>query len=1232
MVKPMSRQNKKLVCFFALAFLLPFFYFETEATEIFGDWVIASTDNITRIDETIILTGNLTINGILTFENVTLKMNLTADGEYGIFVNSGGKFYIYNSTVTALNPDNNYHFKALSGSNFEMKNSNLSYCGYSSANADTSGLYIATSNALVENNKINNNYYGIYVSGSTPNILKNDISYNKYCGIYLSSSDAIVSYNLIQYQGDYANKVVGYGLYSLSSKPKIDNNTISYNYQYGIYLSSSDATLTYNNIEYHGDSGKGIVAYGLYSTNSKPTITSNTIRSNYYYGIYLSSSDANIIGNFLEKGYYTIYSASSKPNIEYNRFQNNNWYDVFLSSSNARIANNTLDYGSTGVYSSSSSPLIEDNTFNSKGGIYLSQSSGFSVIIRNNNFKSGWQPLYTWNSDITFINNYVKDTSSGLYIYSTSGIIKNNTVMDTKDSSYGYGILCRDSFIRVENNIIKNNPYIGIGIIGGNPTFLGNDISSNGYGFYIANTQYTFVNLTLTGSTKADFYLTDVDQYNNKVGSAKVDLVNTTFGSAKVGDASSVLNVYWYLDVHVYWESDGSNVPNADVKIYEKDNTIAFEGQTDGSGIIRQIRARSYTIVGAVKTNTTPHNVSAEAKSKRNWTYVDIKGNRITSVILDNVAPKLILTYPYEGFITNQTNVQVRGKSEGKAKIRANEIFGNADEFGNFNLTVPLETEGGNLIEVEAKDWMDNLNITTVNVIRDTILPSLNIVEPKDGIYTNENYVYVFGSTESDAKVRVNGVNVEVKDGKFNTTIALENEGENIITVEAEDLAKNIKVIKRKVIYDITPPYIIVVEPKNGTIINKGDEIEIIGVVEQNSILKINNEAISAYLGTFTHKIKLKDGENIIVIEAKDYAGNIKVVMLSVIYDILPPKLNIESPRDNLITNEKMIYVNGTTEDGAKIEINDENVDVKDSRFSFLFELTEGKNNIDVKATDIAGNVKKVRLTVIVDLTPPSISLSYPPYTNQKEVKLEGYIIDGIYVELNGTALELENNKFSVVITLKEGENHISILAKDSVDNTNETKIKIFLDTIPPSLQIIEPKYNKTKEWFVLIKGKTDIDAKVYINGVEGYVDDSGEFRHNVMLFKGDNIIEVKVVDKVGNRKIENLVIFRAEEEKKFAQAQHLPILPVIIIVILMCIGFCTAIYFIQKKKIEYIPQLIYPTYQPQAIPVQPEIAYAPPPKVEKKVEEKTTPVCYNCGKDIDPLWDLCPHCNAKLR
>ncbi|MEW5760891.1 MAG: right-handed parallel beta-helix repeat-containing protein [Candidatus Thermoplasmatota archaeon] len=1049
-----------------------------------GDWTIPAGDETNITDQIIILTGNLTVNGTLRFENVTLELNLSFEGEYGIVVNNGGKFYVYNSTITSnISNKYRYHFKVLNGATLEMKYSNLSYCGYWSKPFLEPGLHIESDDVLLEKNNIKNNLYGIYIESANPRIEGNNIEYNELGIELLSSNNAVILGNSIENNGR--------GMHIESSSPEIKNNTISYNSWVAISMGSSSPKIENNKIEWNE---QAIYAYGSY-----PTIANNSIYKNYF----------------------------------------------------------------------------------------------------------------------------------GIDLYDSGGLIKNNTIKDARDISHGYGIHCYNSNPRIEKNEIKNNPLAGIAIIGSSPIVLNNEISGNGYGFYFSNTIFTFVNLTITGNTISDIYLTDTDIYGGKGGSgeggsATVNLINVTFGNVKVNDFYSVLNVYWYFGLDLNWESNNNPVGNANVKIYEKNNSTAFyTGKTESSGKIRLLPLREYTFTHGVKKELTPHNITAELNGKRNFSLVDLRTNIITKVLLDDVVPFLSLTSPSDGMLTNSTDIYVTGRSEANAKIRVNDVFGSVDENGEFNLTVPLEYEGDNLIEIEARDGNDNPTLIEITVIRDTIAPDLNIVKPKDGIYINTSNVIIEGTTEEGARVFINGIEVEVKNGtfnkNFNTTVILSEEGENIIVIEAVDKAGNKKQHTRRVILDTLAPNLIVLKPRNGLITNEDDNIEIVGVTELCAEIRINNILIEASQGSFAYNLKLIEGLNLIVVEAKDIAGNVRKVMLEVIYDTTAPYLDLKEPNFE-ITNKKIIYINGTTEPNTTVTINGEEVELINSEFSYQLELEEGDNRIEIIAYDEAGNKKILKKTLTLDSKLPTLTInSLPEYTNKKELRIEGEVEEGTNVFVNGTLVEVENNIFSYTILLEEGNNTIIIEAKDSAGNIKKIERKIILDTIAPNIEITKSDINETKEKEILIEGKTEKDAKIYVNEDEVEVDENCYFSYKILLVNGENKIKIRALDRAGNEKTEEMVIKKIQGSKG-ERSSSIPLLPLAGIIAIFSTGVCFAIYIVRQRnmQVEYFP------YQYQQYMQYP--CYPLP-----QIEQKPNKVCYNCNKEVEELWETCPYCNVKL-
>lgn len=95
------------------------------------DWIIS--DEKAYKDKIIELNSNLVIKngGILNFNNITLIINCTSDGQYGIKIENGGKFELSNSIIKSktkykfyLNIENNGELKAVNSTmeNFDTRN------------------------------------------------------------------------------------------------------------------------------------------------------------------------------------------------------------------------------------------------------------------------------------------------------------------------------------------------------------------------------------------------------------------------------------------------------------------------------------------------------------------------------------------------------------------------------------------------------------------------------------------------------------------------------------------------------------------------------------------------------------------------------------------------------------------------------------------------------------------------------------------------------------------------------------------------------------------------------------------------------------------------------------------------------------------------------------------------------------------------------------------------------
>lgn len=117
---------------------------------------------------------------------------------------------------------------------------------------------------------------------------------------------------------------------------------------------------------------------------------------------------------------------------------------------------------------------------------------------------------------------------------------------------------------------------------------------------------------------------------------------------------------------------------------------------------------------------------------------------------------------------------------------------------------------------------------------------------------------------------------------------------------------------------------------------------------------------------------------------------------MGVLFDLEPPVLNIVSPQNNATTQEATIKVEGTTENGANVRINSEEITVENGYFTKDVALNEGNNSISVISYDSAGNSTVV--TLIVIYTKPVVQDPTPTPTPQPttpSIYLTGTKVDG---------------------------------------------------------------------------------------------------------------------------------------------------------------------------------------------------------------------------------------------
>ena len=158
---------------------------------------------------------------------------------------------------------------------------------------------------------------------------------------------------------------------------------------------------------------------------------------------------------------------------------------------------------------------------------------------------------------------------------------------------------------------------------------------------------------------------------------------------------------------------------------------------------------------------------------------------------VDTTAPIITVTSPANNSVLSTSTFNITGKTEAGATLTINGNPVSLQPDGSFTYTATIS--GLTNFTFIAEDVAGNTATYVLTVSLDTTPPVLNISEPKAFTEIHTEFVTVKGTTEKDAKVKVNGADVTVNPntGAFEYTVTLINPGLNSIAVEATDIAGN---------------------------------------------------------------------------------------------------------------------------------------------------------------------------------------------------------------------------------------------------------------------------------------------------------------------------------------------------------------------------------------------------------------------------------------------------------
>jgi parallel beta-helix repeat protein len=1006
--------------------------------------------------------------------------------------------------------------------------------------------------------------YGIYATNNHGNIIGNIITGNDYSTSESHTSGYIWPDGYDTYwNGHWWYYYYWAGYYV--REEEIFGADVSYNYGKGVYIEGGSTTnLANNTIEKNGwgqfdhtnswgqwwEDSYHYVEYsyqdlytipscsgiGVYSGNSSLTISGNTIDRNGY------EPAASVYTDWYNYPYQTYYSVDSGTAVS-------------LVDSFGDIMNNAISNGAIIIDNYRSSPNITGNAITSDYGSDPSQSGDAAFIP--------WRVGYT-----------IRD-------FECSPYIANNTikVLSKDERWYDYNtgnqFTSIDEYVVIENSqcpdmVIENNKITITCSQGGSITALGiNATLKTGLTLRNNTITYSFAGWTDQPSTipvkliQASM-LSTVDMKGNTLKSST--------GGAQGGGVTAA-GIWAAFGSTV--DTSGDKITGADFGLVVRDFSTITITQDTITGVT-QIGMRllgsstatihDSTITGSarglevVKSRAEIYDCTLgspaeflldKAATVNLYNTKHIRG----SVIMLDSDSFLNVSWSVHLTVLWQTETPVEGASVSIRDMQNNEVFTDTtDQNGTPTKTMWIKDYiAHNMVITKltphrvfvTKARASNMELYIVDSplditfhLTDNIPPDLQVLYPFDGMHLNQSLVTISG-TASDAEAGILNsvvlvnidntgfVGADVKDGAWSFSRPL-SDGMHIARIIAEDLVGNQARTTLSFSIDTAAPVLQVFTPLDGSYTNQRT-ITVTGISEIGAIITVNGLPAPMDKRLFTKPLSLEDGPNTVTISASDTAGNTRTLLIHVVLDTQPPILDIREPKPGAYTNQNPVSLVGTTEPLAVVKINGIKAQLVNSTFEALVDLSEGANTVTVTSTDLAGNINTQTFVVYLDTIAPDLTIFTPRdglFTNSSRVLVSGGTEQGSSVVVNGQNVNVVGTVFSNFVSLVEGANKVTMVAKDEAGNRRSVTRTVYLDTRLPDLVLTSPANGAALPSRVVpVFGSVDWGTDVYINGELAYVKDFVFSTTLLMPDDGSFTIEVVARDQAGNTAIEDRTV-----------------------------------------------------------------------------------------------------------
>jgi len=873
-----------------------------------------------------------------------------------------------------------------------------------------------------------------------------------------------------------------------------------------------------------------------------------------------------------------------------------------------------------------------NTTFTNTGGVqmimgydYINGASTLDMLFKNCSFKNiaGTAVLLSGSSYYSPDKVYFRFEDSTIDTASQDGISVQVAVTGTSTFYQPKW----DGYVFINNSIINDLGGIGISLSAGSGSSSGKrEMTINNTVIHTA--QRGLFNIGFHGEMWncdiKNILKEDIFSIGAKLQAHYCDFTQITERKFKAYDGGEI-TFYYDMNVYVRWDT-GAAAIGATVQLFDNKQTlIGVWTVLKHDGSLPTFGMAPYFVRETGIFSSSPYIINVSFLQVARTVGIKLDRSKDVFIILeDHFEPEIYILYPKAGHAQQSTLLQIRGAAwDSQSGIKSVEVsldgvnWFTARGSLRWNFTMEVNDtligkyNGVFLLRARAVDNAENEKIVFVQIRVDPTPPELNVDFPYDGYTTNNPELWVRGVTELGSKVEINGQPVPVTVSMFTHMVRLV-EGPNTISVISVDPLGNIQIERMTIYLDTQAPYFILTSPEEEVAMTNTSVITLVATVENDLAITINgysvpygSESYPEDGGYLTYDIDLEPGENVIVIQTRDVADNLMILDRIVVYDTVPPWIQVISPAYDSVLPKPEVTLTGTIDPTATLTIQGEGVTVVNGFFEITILAFEGENTLHLAAKDAAGNIYEEDLEFSVDTQDPTLKI-FTPTIDGITVNEARYVITGSTAMMVGetpepTAMKVKYNdetftwiydeefdevikvdivvdaegNFEIPVDLLEGKNEFTIMAEDGVGNMAFATMMIRLDTVAPTLvmyidpiQLTEERDIETNALTVNISGYTDPGSHLTINGITLPVSEEGEFFTPFDLTTGETEITLLSIDWAENERIvTQTVTYKPVTDKEDEATDWGFYLLLIAVLIFLAVIFATFFYVRGRKE-----------------------------------------------------------------